>query len=84
MCLAQGHNAVTLYSGSLPNGVVAFADPEGGRGSGLPPLPSPEKSQNIGFLSHTGPDPLKIIKILSQYSMLGHYCFAGGPKMARL
>ena len=30
------------------------ADPEGGRGSG-----PPEKSQNIGFLSNTGQDPLK-------------------------
>ena len=29
-----------------------------GRGSGPPP-PPPEKSQNIGFLSNTGPDPLK-------------------------
>ena len=30
----------------------------GDRGSGLPP-PPPEKLQNIGFLNHTGPDPLK-------------------------
>ena len=30
----------------------------GDRGSGSPP-PPPEKSQNIGFLSDTGPGPLK-------------------------
>ena len=30
------------------------ADPEGDRGPG-----PPGKSQNIGFLSNTGPDPLK-------------------------
>ena len=35
----------------------------GGRGS----EPQPEKlKKNIGFLSNTGPDPLKITKLLSQ------------------
>ena len=29
--------------------------------------------KNIGFLSNTGPDPLKITKLLIQHSMLGHY-----------
>ena len=38
----------------------ACADPEGGQGVGIPP---PLKSQNIGFLSNTGPDPLKITKL---------------------
>ena len=33
-----------------------WADPEGRTGSGPPP---PKKSQNIAFLSSTGPDPLK-------------------------
>ena len=56
-----------------------------------PPL---KKSQNIGFLINTGPDPLKITKPSSQHSMLGHHRhasetpfkwrFAGGPMMARL
>ena len=35
----------------------------GGRGSG-PPL---KNHKNIGFLSTTGPDPLKITKLLSQH-----------------
>ena len=47
--------------------------------------------KNIGFLSNTGPDPLKIKKLPSQHSMLGHHPpvpigkkpfkwrFAGGP-----
>ena len=35
---------------------LSWADPEGGTG-GPDPLP-PEKSQKIGFLSNTGPDPL--------------------------
>ena len=61
----------------------------GGRGSG-PPL---ENHKNIGFFSNTGPDPLKIVKLPSQLSILGHnrhasetpfkWRFAGGPKRAR-
>ena len=35
----------------------------GGRGSGPP--------ENIGLLSNTGPDPLKITKLSSRHSMLG-------------
>ena len=42
---------------------------EGGQGVRTPP----EKYQNKGFLSNTGPDPLKITKLPSQHSMLGHY-----------
>ena len=61
------------------------------RGSRPPPH---EKSQynNIGFLSNTDPDPLKITKLPSQHSMLGHHRhasetpfkwrFAGGSMMA--
>ena len=70
------------------------ADPEGvGRGdrrSG----PSLKNHKNIGFLSSTGLDRLKITKMPSQHSMLGHHQhasetpfkwrFAGGPMMARL
>ena len=38
----------------------------------------------IGVLSDTGQDPLKIIKLPSQHSMLGHHGrFDGGPMMAR-
>ena len=61
----------------------------GGRGSG----PSLENHKNICFFSNTGPDPLKIVKLPSQLSILGHNRhasetpfmrrFAGGPKMAR-
>ena len=43
----------------------------GGRGSRPPP---PLKNRNaIGFLSNTGPDPLKITKLPSQHSMSGHH-----------
>ena len=66
------------------------ADPEGGGGLDPPPL---ENYTNIGFLSNTGPDLLKITKLPIQHSMLGHYRpasetpfiwrFAGGPMMAR-
>ena len=41
----------------------------GDRGSG-PPL---KNHKNKGFLSNTGPDPLKITKLPSQHSMLGHH-----------
>ena len=51
------------------------ADPEGGRGSGPPP--PLENFKNIGLLSSTGPDPLKIRKLTNQHSllsmMLGHH-----------
>ena len=51
--------------------------------------PDPLKNhKNIGLLSNTGPDPLKITKLPSQHSMLGHHrptsetpfkwCLAGG------
>ena len=59
------------------------------RGSG-----PPGKSQNIGFLSSTGPDPLNITILPSQHSMLGHHRhasetpfkwrFAGVPMVLRL
>ena len=65
------------------------ADPEEGQGVRTPT----EKSQNIGFLSNTGPDPLKITELQSQLSMLGHnqyasetpfkWRFAGVPMMTR-
>ena len=63
----------------------------GGGGAGAPP---PENHRNIGFISNTGPEPLKIEKLPSQHSILGHrrhasetsfkWRFAGGPMMARL
>ena len=40
----------------------------GDRGSGLPL----KTHKEVGFLSNTGPDPLKITKLPSQHSMLGH------------
>ena len=41
----------------------------GDRGSG-PPM---KNHKNIGSLSNSGPDPLKITKLPSQHSMLGHH-----------
>ena len=38
--------------------LITCADPEGGRGS----RPPSEKNKAIGFLSNTGPDPLKILQ----------------------
>ena len=53
-----------------------------------------KNNKNIGFLSNTGLGPLKITKLPSQHSMLGHHWhasktpfkwrFAGGQMMARL
>ena len=45
------------------------ADPEGGQGGRTPP----GKLQKYGFLSNTGPDPLKITKLPIQHSLLGHH-----------
>ena len=60
------------------------------RGTGAPQ----KNHKNIGFLSNTGLDPLKITKLPNQHSMLGHHRhasetsikwrFAGGSMMARL
>ena len=64
-------------------------------GTGGPDPPPLKNHKNKGFLSNTGPDPLKIEKLPSQHSMLGHHrpapisetpCkwrFAGGPMIAR-
>ena len=53
----------------------ACADQEAGTG--------PDKSQNIGVSSNTGPDPLKLAKLPSQHSMLGHHRHASEtPLMA--
>ena len=73
----------------LIGGCSAYADPEGGgRGSG-----PPSKITKYRFFSSTGPDPVKIVKLLSQLSILGHirhasktpfkWRFIGGPNMAR-
>ena len=52
-----------------------------------------ENYKDIGFLSNTGQDPLKITKLPIQHSMLGHHRpsrktpfkwrFAGGPLVTR-
>ena len=66
----------------------------GDRGS-RPPHPPPLKNhKNIGFLSNIGPDPLKITKLPSQHTTVGHYQparetpfkwrFAGEPMMTGL
>ena len=48
---------------------VCMRGSRGGRGSG-PPL---KNHKNIGFLINTCLDPLKITKLPSQHSMLGHH-----------
>ena len=65
----------------------------GGEKAGVrtPPL---KNHNNVGFLGNTGPIALKIAKLSSQHSMLGHHRpasetpfkwrFAGGPTIARL
>ena len=57
-----------------PYVVKAWADPEGGgdRGSRSPL----KNHKHLGFLSNTGLDPLKITKLPSQNSMLGHHLHA--------
>ena len=64
----------------------------GGEGPGGLDLPS-KITKNIGFFSSAGPDPLKIVKLPSQLSILGHnrhasetpfkWRFASGPKRTR-
>ena len=45
----------------------------GGGGGNRWSDPHWKNTKNIGFLSNTGPDPLKITKLPSQHSMFGHY-----------
>ena len=40
------------------------------KGGAPPPL---KNYKNIGLVSNTGPDPLKIPKLPSKHSMLGHH-----------
>ena len=82
--------AESLYLGE--NVFNPCANPEGGGGRVYGP--SPENHKNIGFLSSTGPDPLKNQKLPSQHSMLSQHRhasetpfkwrFAGGSMMANL
>ena len=52
----------------------------GGGGGQMVRTPPPGKSQKIGFLSNTDPDPKKITELPSQHSVFGHHRrFAGGP-----
>ena len=53
--------------------LLSWADPEGEETWGPDPPPPPDKSKNIGFLSNTGLNPLKITKLSSQHFMLGHH-----------
>ena len=50
--------------------VYPCANPEGEQGVRTPLPPPSEKSQNIGFPSNTGPDPLKLHNLPSQHSLL--------------
>ena len=50
----------SMLKGKLVRACVSpCTDPEVGTGGPDTAPPTPEKSQNIGFLSNTGPDPLK-------------------------
>ena len=70
---------------------ITCADPEGETGGPDPPW---KIIKNIGFLSNSGPDSLKITKLPIQHSMLCHHRpasetpfkwrFAGGSMMACL
>ena len=39
----------------------------------------PDNSRKTGFLRNTGPDPLKITKLPSHRSLLGHHRLDDGP-----
>ena len=72
-----------LYLSHMPKGthqicvnisLVMPGSRRGDRGPDPPPPPPPLKNhRNIGFLSNTGPDPLKFSKLPSQHSMLGQH-----------
>ena len=95
-CASIGDSDQPTYPRSLirvVDGRTTCADQEEETGGPDPPPPL-ENYKNIGFLSNTGPDPLKITKLQIQHSILGHHLpasetpfkwrFAGGPLMTRL
>ena len=63
MYFSQVVQALSILEGSM------CGSRGGGQGSG-PPL---KNHKHIGFLSNAGPDLLKITKLPSQHSMLGHH-----------
>ena len=91
LMLTKSHNFTPNVLFICLSGQMTCADPEGGGTGGPDP---PVNYKNIGFLSNTGPDRIKITKLPVQHSMLVHHRpasetpfkwrFAGGPLMARL
>ena len=72
---AQTSSLVSAFAIRYLKNIVVHAriQRKGGRAMGPDPPPPPLKNhKNIGFLSNTGPDPLKITKLPSQHSMLGN------------
>ena len=74
MTPGESHNQWYQYYCSNIYLFNTHADPEGGTG-GQDPHP-PEKSQNIGFHSNTGPNPLKYRKATKP-------AFNDGPSLTR-
>ena len=84
------HIQTVKMSGSCPKLRLAHVRIQWG-GQGV--QTTQKNHKNVGFLSNTGPDPLKSTRLPSQHSMLDHHrpasetpfkwCFAGGPMMAR-
>ena len=68
-----GACAIRAFTGRICHNypkLTSCADPEWGQG--VRAHPSLKNHTNIGFLSKTGLDPLKITKLPSQHSMLDH------------
>ena len=56
-----------------PDMAENFLTGVGGSRGGQQGVHTPQKYHKKGFLSNTGPDPLKIAKLLGQNSMSGHH-----------
>ena len=65
-----------LLMGRKESNLTNMCGSREGGGQGVRTPPPPENYKNIGFLNNTGPDPLKITKLPSQHSMLGHHRLA--------
>ena len=84
----QGHKIIMDFTKGFDK-VSMRGSRGGGRGSG----PTLENHKTTGLLSNTGPESLEIIKLPSEYSILGHtrpasktpfkWRFAAGPMAAR-
>ena len=70
LCVCTGDNTFAKAHGLSSH---TMGDPEWGKTGGPDPPPPLKNHKNIGFPSNIDLDPLKITRLPSQHSIVGHY-----------